>query len=147
MKNARQIQLIHKTLTKEKDGFLFELGKLNKTINNKLASIQRMIAYEKEYLQGDNLKLSKTKPALSKNLQSFTKQINDVVKQAQYELDTMHKTQTFLHKQIEEIDKKIELMKVFNDRIKVNLVTKANKAEQTLLDDLAGILHLRGDHD
>lgn len=147
MKNEAQIKLIHKTLTSEKEGFVFELSKLNKVINQKTATIQKMLSYQREYLYGDHLKLSQTNPTLSRNLHLFTKQIDDVVKQAQTELDSIKLTQSYLIKRIEEIDKKIELMNVFNKRINDTKVANENRAEQRLLDDLAGTYHLRGNHD
>lgn len=147
MKNEAQIKMIHKSLTKEKEGFIFELGKINKIINQKNATIQKMLSYQREYLYGDHLKLTQTNPTLSKNLHLFTKQINDVVKQAQMELDSIQSTQVYLINKIAELDKKIELMIVFNKRITDAKVTTENRAEQRLLDDLAGTVHLRGDHD
>ncbi|MHB1948804.1 MAG: flagellar FliJ family protein [Gammaproteobacteria bacterium] len=147
MKNEAQVKMIHKNLMSEKDGFLFELSKINKVINQKMATIQKMLSYQHEYLYGDHLKLSKTNPTLSKNLHLFTKQIDDVVKQAQMELDSIKSTQSYLLKKIADINKKIELMNVFHKRINDAKVDKEKRAEQSLLDDLSGTLHLRGNHD
>lgn len=147
MRDIRQIQLISKALIKEKEKNLHELAKINLSIEKKIATITKMEIYQKEYANSENLTLSRCVPALNKNLYLFSKTIADVIYQAEIEVINMKKIRASLLSSIEEIDNKINLMNVFDDRIKREAQTKADKLEQTGLDDLSSIRHIRGNHE
>ncbi len=147
MRDIRQIQLISSALKKDKDKYLHELSKINATIDKKRAIITKMQTYQNEYSNSENLQLSRSVPALNKNLHLFSKTIFDVIYQAEAEIVTIKKIRDALLKSIDAIDNKIKLMNVFNDRIKLELQEKEEKLEQAVLDDLSSTRHMRGSHE
>lgn len=146
MNDMRQIQVIIKAFTKEKEKYLFELSKINLAIERKSDSIQKMLAYKKDYFNDNNLTVSKAIPALIKNFHSFMKKIDIAIKQADDDLVILKRAKQALLDRIGEIDKKLELMNLFADRIKAEMILKEEKSEQSMMDDVVSTLHLRGEH-
>ncbi len=71
MKNINQVKTIHTALTREKERLMGELTRLNLHINRKVESVKKIMAYYRDYSEGNHLDLSKTVPILSKNLDFF----------------------------------------------------------------------------
>lgn len=147
MKNIQQIKLIHDALLKEKEKYSFELTKVNNSIEKKSYSILRMLSYRKDYFNPNNLKLTHATPALNKNFYSFAKKIDEVLKQAEDDLAKMKAARESIFQKINEINKKIDLMDLFENRLKNEAESKADKLEQLMLDDISTTRHLRGDYD
>lgn len=147
MKNIHQVQLIKEALTKEKKKHSLELTKINNSIEKKSYSILRMVAYQKDYANSNNLQLTHSTPALSKNLSAFSKKINDVIKQAEVELNQMKNIRDSILHIVSELDKKIDLMEVFEQRSKVIELNRLEKTEQNMLDDIVSTNHLRNDYE
>lgn len=147
MKNIHQIQLIKQALVKDKKKYSFELSKIINSIEKKSYSILRMVSYQKEYSNSKNLQLTRRTPALNKNLSAFSNKISDVIIQAETELKNMQNTRDSILHTIAEINKKIDLMDVFEDRSNQLALKKQEKIEQTMLDDLVSTKHLRDDYE
>ncbi len=145
MKNLHQIQLIQTALTKEKEKYLHELEIVSKNIEKKMMTISRMVVYQNEYINIDNLKLSKSIPSLTKNLYAFSGKIADLIQQAEIEVVHMQKTKKTILRSIEQVDNKVKLMNVFEEKAKRELFLKMEIQEQTLADDLASIKYARGE--
>jgi len=145
MKNIKQIRLIQNALTKEKEKHLIELSKLAQSIDKKISTISRMIVYQNEYTNTEHLRLSRSIPALTKNLYAFSEKMTDLIKQAEAEVLIMQKSKESILQSIEKIDNKMKLMDLFEDKAKMKALLSAEKQEQVMMDDLASIKHTRGE--
>lgn len=137
MKSLRQIEIITKILDAERDKHLAEIGRLNDAITKKIANIQRIQSYQKEYSDSNNLRLSRTVPILSQNLESFTMKIADLIAKEYLEIDKFNQAKERVMKALNVIDGKISVMNNFANRIKNEMETQANKQEQAIIDDLS----------
>ena len=98
MRDISQIQVITGALSKEKDKYLHELGRINASIEKKIATINKMQAYQNEYDNSENLQLSRTVPALNQNIYMFSKVVFDVICQAETEVVSLKKIKSkYLH--------------------------------------------------
>ncbi len=147
MRDISQIQVITGALSKEKDKYLHELGRINASIEKKIATINKMQAYQNEYDNSENLQLSRTVPALNQNIYMFSKVVFDVICQAETEVVSLKKIKDSLLETIKKIDNKIDLMNHFNDRLKFENKARSDKLEQSLLDDLVATERSRGGHE
>jgi flagellar biosynthesis chaperone FliJ len=144
MKDIKQVKLITKALEKEKEKYVFEFGIAITAIERKKVLINQMIVYLKEYAVDGKLDLSRSIPALHKNLVLFSQQIEDVISKTEVEMDKLSKSKEIIAKKIEKVDQKITLMNNFEEQIKKANFEKSEKLEQSTLDDLSSIKHLRG---
>jgi len=145
MKDLNQIQLIQTALTKEKEKHLHELAIVVKNIEKKMLTISRMVVYQNEYVNADNLQLSKSIPSLTKNLYAFSEKITDLIQQAECEVLNMQKTKETILQSIEKVDNKIKLMNVFEEKAKREVFLKTERQEQTIADDLASLKYAKGE--
>lgn len=147
MQDLRQIQLLGTVFTKERDKYLTELEKINKTIANKLALINKMSGYLDDYSNQDTLKISRSVSSLTKNILLFSRKISLVISQTEVEIDRLKKTREGVVAKIEASEKKIDLMAVFEDQVKQKMRVRSEKIEQTTLDDLAVTKSMREEND
>ena len=145
MKNLSQIQVIQTALTKEKEKHLHELAIVVKNIDKKMTMINRMVVYQNEYVNSDNLKISKSIPSLIKNLYAFSGKMDDLIKKAEIEIVEMQKTKEAILTTIEQVDNKIKVMNIFEESAKKEAFLKAEKREQAMADDLVSIKHVGGE--
>ncbi len=110
MKNINQIKAINKTLEKEKDKFLHELSKVNLNIQRRINNIKKVMEYQNEYNHGDNFKLTKSIPALNKNLIKFSNNIQTMIHKEEYELNRLNDIKQKILYQIDKLNKKIQAM-------------------------------------
>lgn len=144
MDNIKQIQVVSKALNKEKDKFLFELARTLNLIEKKHSLIKKMSDYLKDYFDESNLQKSKLVPTLAKNLNSFSLQIENVIAQTEGEIVRLKRSSEVLMSKVQRIDQKINVMDVFANRIKSAKLYKAEKLEQSSIDDISSTKHLRG---
>ncbi len=144
MNNDRQILLINKALRSQRDSFLSELTKINRFIEKKLANIKKIMLYQNEYSSNDNLKLSKTIPALHKNFNLFNKKIDKVIEIEEIEIENLKKTQKTMLDKIEELNQKIKVMNQFKEKSDLQKRMESEKKEQKYLDELTSTKHIRG---
>ncbi|MDR3476546.1 MAG: hypothetical protein P4M14_00765 [Gammaproteobacteria bacterium] len=146
MENLKNIQIIKKSYDLERKKFVFEMHKVNNLIARREATIQKITAYKKEYTHQDNLKLSKSIPALSKNIDMFTAKIDGIIDIEKVEIEKLMKIKSSIISKIASIDHKIKLMGHFEEKAKAAKALKIEKSEQTSLDDLSSTMRLRGSH-
>lgn len=147
MQDLRQIQLLGTVFTKERDKYLTELEKINKTIANKLALINKMSGYLDDYSNQDTLKISRSVSSLTKNILLFSRKISLVISQTEVEIDRLKKAREGVIAKIEASEKKIDLMAVFEDQVKQKMRVRSEKIEQTTLDDLSVTKSMREEND
>jgi len=145
MKNLNQIQVIQNALSKEKEKYFHELTNVLKNIEKKMMTISRMIVYQNEYANTDNLKLSKSIPSLTKNLYAFSGKIADLIQKAEIEIVNMKKTKETILQSIEQLENKKKLMNIFEEKAKKEIFLQAEKQEQAIADDLVSMKHAGGD--
>ena len=139
----RQIKLITNSLIKEKEKYLYELSKLNTTITNKISTIDKMKSYQNDYLNSYNLNLSKSIPGLNMNINLFVKKIDMVIDQAKFEVNTLQQIRESLLVTIDNINKKIDMMSIFESKQQVEMRVKEEKQEQIMLDDMSMTMDIR----
>ncbi|MEO8400366.1 MAG: hypothetical protein ABI597_01045 [Gammaproteobacteria bacterium] len=147
MNNSRQIALISTMLGKERECYLFELSKVISFMEKKIATIKKMISYQNDYYTSEHLQLSRSVPALNKNLNAFSRKMTDVIQQAEQELVQLQKNKDKILSSIEDVDNKIRLMNLFADRVKLQAMLQTERREQSEQDELTSRERLRGEHE
>lgn len=147
MNDIIQIQVISNSLLKEKEKYMNELSKINININNKKMIIDRMQSYQNEYLAKCNLQNAKTIPILYSNINMFIRKIDNIITQTQAEILHLQKIKKGIFETIEKINKKIDLMNVFIDKNRRSQIKKAERLEQTMLDDITSTLEERSEYE
>lgn len=147
MNDIKQIRLIIGSLQKDKERYLRELSAFNSAIFNKESMIAKMQDYQNDYLNNYNLKLSKSIPGLHQNITMFVKKIALVISQAEQEVCAIDNMKKQTLTRLQDIDKKIELMKVFEEKQLITLKKEEDKQEQAALDDLASNMDKREEYE
>jgi flagellar biosynthesis chaperone FliJ len=147
MKNINQVKTIHTALTREKERLMGELTRLNLHINRKVESVKKIMAYYRDYSEGNHLDLSKTVPILSKNLDFFSSRMLEIIKIEENEIANLMKHRGSKLSEIEKIENKIRLMNHFSDKITAEVNLQRETQEQMNLDELTTIKHTRGNHE
>lgn len=141
MKNINHIKTILEKLERDKTNILSKLSNLNKLIENKIKTIEKMSAYQSDYLYGNNFKTSRSNPNLSNNLNLFIKKIDDVMRLAKNELGSLNENKKELLSAISLLDKKKEMMEFFKQKIIIEKKQVLDKKEQIFLDEITSINH------
>jgi hypothetical protein len=76
MNNLRQINTISYALCLQEQRFRSELVKTNMQIEKRMLAIQKIIAYQREYIDSNKYRLSHAVPLLEKNLYAFSQKIS-----------------------------------------------------------------------
>lgn len=147
MKNLKQVKLIEGVLHQEREKLLMELSKINTYLNKKIFSMQKVIAYQKEYAEGVHLNVTRSIPMLHKNLDFFSGKMKDIILVEEREIQKMVTIQQNKLKEIELIDKKVKLMSVFSKSIVSEMVMKMESYEQSSIDDLSATKQSRGGYE
>jgi len=147
MKDIRQIKIIKTQLEKQRDHYLFEKIKLTDSIDKKYILIEKMLSYQSEYASSSGLSLSRSVPALVKNLYSFSNKISDVITQAENEIANMQKIKKSIMQSVNDLDNKIKLMSLFEEREMAEINRKEEQAEQVALDNITTIKFTRSQHE
>ena len=137
MQSIQQVQLIHNALISERKRFLIELGKVNRFLNKRLSTIEKMISYQSEYSDNNNLKMSRSVPTLHQNLEMFSKKIAKLVSHEELEVKKLENIKESIIDKITNLDQKIKLMANFRDKALMNELLQNDKMEQVMLDELA----------
>lgn len=147
MQDIRQVQLMSKVISKQREKQLAELARVNSHIHKKMELIHKMSGYLNDYSDENRLQISRSIPTLSKNLLSFSKKIEVVIIEETKEVDRLKEIRSILVKEIESIEKKLDLMATFEEKIKQELAKKLERLEQIALDEMTSNKHIRGDND
>lgn len=143
MNDLKQIRVLIEALTKQKDKYLNELTRLNANINVKNSMIEKMQSYRSNYLNNCELKNNQTSPMLYKNSNLFIIKIDQAIEHTQKELHSLNKIKISLFETIDKVNKKIEVINVFDAKTKKDLKEKEDKREQVVLDDIASTMRRR----
>lgn len=147
MKNLHHVQLLSKAFHIEKQKYLAELMKINKFIEKKIASINKIIAYQQEYAQGKNLKISKSIPTLYNNFILFLMKLQKLIHAEEQEIEKLKKDCQVILEKLTKVEQKIKIMLQFEEKIQQQVIYKAEIREQYILDDLSANKFTRGDHE
>lgn len=147
MKNLKQVNLIQTALNKERDKLLMDLSQINIYMRKKIDSLNRVIAYQKEYSEGSHLNVTRMIPALHKNLDFFSGKIQNIIITEEKEIENLSEAQKSKLKQIEVVDQKIKLMSSFSESILAEMALKADNMEQLSIDDLSATKQSRGEYE
>jgi flagellar biosynthesis chaperone FliJ len=137
MQSIQQVQMIHNALQSERKRFLAELGKVNRYLNKRLGTIEKILSYQHEYSDTNNLKMSRAVPTLHQNLELFSKKIAKLVQNEEFEVKKLENIKESIIDKITNLDQKIKLMANFRDKALMNELLTSDKWEQTMLDDLS----------
>lgn len=144
MKNIRQIEIINRVLENKRKKHLLEISRLNRFIDTKLGNIKKILSYQSEYTDEARLKLTRTVPSLSNNLESFTQKMTDIINTEQIEIQKLNDNKRSIMAELEKIDGKISVVKNFEKQVKLEKQQKIEQIEQLLIDDLSSTKKSRG---
>lgn len=147
MKNIDQVKTIHSALTKEKEKLMSDLLRLNLNINKKMESVKKILAYYQDYSQGNHLSLSRSVPALNRNLDFFSNRMLEIIRMEENEIANLVKHRGSKLNEIEAIENKIRLMNHFADTIQSEMIQKSENLEQMTIDDLSVVKQTRERHE
>ncbi len=147
MKNIAQIKVINNALSKERDRFMSELVKVNAYLENKMTTLKKFTDYLREYADSESFSLSRSVPALSRNMNSFSQRIQEIIMAEEKEVEKLVKLKNEKIKNIEELDRKMKAMDHFEATAMTEKREKSEKSEQSNIDELNSIKHTRGDYE
>lgn len=139
MQDLHQLQLIIKALEIERNKSLREVGAMNKNIAYKRSLSAKMTNYLAEYQNSNNLNLSRTIPSLNKNIYTFSKQIEAVIEKTAVELAQLMKMREVMMEKYAKINSKLDLMRIFEEKLMNEANKKVERLEQVTQDDLAAL--------
>jgi len=146
MKNIAQIKVINNALGKERDKFMSELVKVNAYLENKMATLKKFTDL-REYAESESFSLSRSVPALSRNMNSFSQRLQEIILAEEKEVEKLVKLKNEKIKNIEEVDRKMKAMDHFEATAVAEQREKFEKTEQSSIDELNSIKHTRGDYE
>jgi flagellar biosynthesis chaperone FliJ len=147
VKNIAQIKVINDALTREKERFMGELARINIHLENKLNTLHRFMEYIKDYNENANYSMSRTIPALNRNLDSFSKKLQQLILVEEKEVEKLTALRAQKIKHIEEIEQKIKVMDHFETIAVTEKQSRMERSEQAGLDELNSIKHSRGEYE
>jgi hypothetical protein len=147
MENIKQIKTIFDALSKEKEKWLFEFTKVSVAADKKRLLVEKMLSYQREYDKKDKLELSKSNPLLHKNFDLFYKKMLEALFKAENELEALNRSKATIITKVQQIDQKIKVMEIFQERVELNKKMANEQIEQTLMSDLTINKLFRGSHD
>ncbi|VVC77111.1 hypothetical protein AQUSIP_24380 [Aquicella siphonis] len=147
MKNLSQISVVNDALHRQREALMTDLRRINVHIRKKEDSLQKIIAYQNEYTNGTHLSISRSVPVLSKNLDSFTKKMNDIIHAEEMEIGKLMKARGEKLKQIEALDNKLKIMTHFSENIRLEQAIKTENIEQMIMDEMSVNKRSRGDNE
>jgi hypothetical protein len=137
MNNLRQINTISYALCLQEQRFRSELVKTNMQIEKRMLAIQKIIAYQREYIDSNKYRLSHAVPLLEKNLYAFSQKISLLIVFEEKEIFKLNRIRKNLIDKIDDIEKKIKLMAMFKRRITDVKNQQDELREQHQADDLS----------
>jgi flagellar biosynthesis chaperone FliJ len=147
MKNIRQIEMINKALSKEKEKFVYELSKINIYIARKIELLKKIIAYQKDYSEPNKFNITHSIPLLNKNLESFTNQIKQLINTEEKEINNLQQIRMDKLKELEKVEQKIKVMEQFERKINIEKMNQLENKEQRSIDEMAANKHTRNDYE
>lgn len=147
MKNIRQIQTISGALHHERQRFMSEFIKTNLLIQKKLSIIAKIISYQDEYANGKSLQVSRVVPVLHKNLHEFSKNITKLIAAEEIEINKLSVISKALSERLRNIDRKIELMSLFENRAHKEKHDREETNDQRLADEISTHKSAEKDHE
>lgn len=145
MKNLHQIQAINQVFDAKKNKLMADYANIGAYIQKKAENIQKFRQYQQEYAAENFLVLSKSTPLLHKNLNSFLAKIETIISKEQHEIDMLELRKRALQEEIEKFDQKIEMMDKFEEKVQSDIEQRADKLDQSYMDDLAVNRKVRSD--
>lgn len=147
MKDIRQIKLINQKLEQQKFNYQIDLTKTNKLIEKKTISHNRMLSYRNDYINSEKLQITRIMPNLNININLFIKKINNVIYITEVEIDKLKEEKKIIEDKLAEVDKKIDLMSMFENNIKKIIKIQQEQSEQSALDDMVANDDFRREHE
>jgi|GEM_PF-3535962 len=147
MKDMRQIKILENSIKCEKKKYLSELSKINSKINTKQSLIKKMQSYQFDYLNSNNFNLSKSMPGLHGNMRMFIKKIDNVINHTESEIIMLEKMKLSLLDTIGNLDKKLNLMLSFEEKLNADSALKELRSEQLMIDSIAATRNKRREHE
>ncbi len=89
MKNIAQIKVINNALGKERDKFMSELVKVNAYLETKMTTLKKFTDYLREYSESESYSLSRSVPALSRNMNSFSLRLQQIIMAEEKEIEKL----------------------------------------------------------
>jgi hypothetical protein len=102
-----------------------------------------MHAYKNDYMNDNNLSISKLIPNLNKNIHLFVRKLDNITSNADIEMQSLIKMRDSLLSTIEVINNKIELVKKYKNNFLETERKLQGKHEQLMIDDIVSTLEER----
>lgn len=147
MKNLQQMHVINHSLTKEREKLFFEIVRMNTLIEKKKDLIKRMLSYQNEYKNNPSMHLTRSVPILTKNFESFSKKLQDIVIKEEREIKSLMQTRDTKVTKVNVLDQKIKLLQQFAQEVLREIQLNKDKVEQLNMDDLSVTKKSRGYHE
>lgn len=106
-----------------------------------------MQSYQFDYLNSNNFNLSKSMPGLHGNMRMFIKKIDNVINHTESEITMLEKMKLSLLDTIGNLDKKLNLMLSFEEKLNAESALKELRNEQLMIDSIAATSNKRREHE
>lgn len=145
MKNTSQYQSIIDNLGLKKNAILSEITRVSMNINKRQESLTRIKSYQNEYVGTDKLPITKSIPTLSRNLDSFTNKLQEIVLLEENEIAKLEYLRDTKLNELSKIEEKINLLNKLIDHINKKHQYKLSMLEQLMLDEFAVLKNMTKD--
>lgn len=135
MEQINQYQNIIDAFKLKKDTLLSDITRVNTLINKRVESLGRIKSYQNEYVVGEKLALSKSIPSLTRNLNSFTSKLQEIVHLEEIEIGKLESLRESKLVELGKIDEKISLLEKLTNDLNQKFQYQLNALEQNMLDE------------
>lgn len=132
MKQLNQYKVIIDNMSMRKNVILTDITRINTHISKRVESLGRIKSYQNEYVGNDKLPVTKSVPTLTRNLNSFTNKLQEIVILEEIEINKLEVLRASKLNELGKIEEKINLLE--------KLIAKLNKAHQYKLDTLEQLM-------
>lgn len=135
MEQINQYQNIIEAFKLKKDNLLADITRVNTLINKRVESLGRIKSYQNEYVVGEKLALSKSVPTLTRNLNSFTNKLQEIVLLEEIEIGKLESLRESKLIELGKIEEKILLLEKLTNDLNQKYQYQLNTLEQNMLDE------------
>lgn len=135
MEQINQYQNIIEAFKLKKDTLLTDITRVNTLINKRVESLGRIKSYQNEYVVGEKLALSKAVPTLTRNLNSFTNKLQEIVLLEEVEIGKLESLRESKLNELGKIEEKIILLEKLTNDLNQKYQYQLNTLEQNMLDE------------
>lgn len=143
MKDVKQLTVIIKGYTLQKDKAMQELGNTNTLLSKRKSLLKQISQYQRQYGEMAQTGQQEQVPFLNRNLAAFVAHLTEIIIREQEEITKIERTKITLLKHLAHIDQRIDVVRELIEKINLEKAKHRERQLQANLDDMALIKKFR----